>query len=149
MNSRRLMGYSRAEDHAGQGELYHIRGRGVCCASQQNQPVHVGSGSKLDEIRCPHHFRFASNNELIADIAARRIRAKLRRVSANNSSLFEHFIGTARQRQWDGNAKRFGRLQIDVHLDFSCLLHRQVSRLIAFENSANVDSGEAMRISDV
>jgi hypothetical protein len=41
-----------------------------------------------------------------------------------NVSLFEQLVGAAGQRQWDGYAKRLGRLQIDIQLDFGCLLDR-------------------------
>ena len=59
---------------------------------------------------------------------------------------FEYFVGTTRQRQRHGDAERLGGLQVDVQLDFACLLHRQIGRLIALENSPGIDSDEAMSV---
>src|SRR5262249_4315568 len=58
-------------------------------------------------------------------------------------------VGTAGQRQRNGDAERTRGLQVDKHLDFACLLHRQIGRLTPFENSPGIDSDEAMRVGNV
>src|SRR6266481_5156851 len=56
----------------------------------------------------------------------------------------ENLVGTAGQRQRNGDAERTGRLQVDEHLDFGRLLHWQIGRLATFKNSPGIDSDEAM-----
>ena len=62
------------------------------------------------------------------------------------ASLFDHLVGTADQRDWDGEAERFGGLDVDDQLDFGGLLDGQVSRLLAFENSTCIDTNLAIRL---
>jgi hypothetical protein len=63
-----------------------------------------------------------------ADIAWRRLDVrfvpKADSCTAAILSLFDHLVGAAGQGQWHGNAKRLSGLQIDVQLDFGCLLNR-------------------------
>jgi hypothetical protein len=42
------------------------------------------------------------------------------------ASLFDHLVGATEQREWHGDAERLGDFQVDVKLDFGCLLDRQV-----------------------
>src|SRR5262249_13304852 len=56
----------------------------------------------------------------------------------------ENLVGAAGQRQRNGDAERTGGLQVDEHLDFGGLLHRQIARLATFKNSPSIDSDEAM-----
>src|SRR5260370_41230653 len=56
----------------------------------------------------------------------------------------ENLVGTAGQRQRNGDAERTGGLQVDEHLDFGRLLHWQISRLSTFKNAPGIDSDEAM-----
>src|SRR5262249_41592052 len=56
----------------------------------------------------------------------------------------ENLVGAAGQRQRNGDAERTGGLQVDEHLDFGGLLHRQIARLATFKNSPSIDSNEAM-----
>ena len=60
------------------------------------------------------------------------------------ASLFDHLVGAADQRVRDGDAERLGGLQVDDHLDFSGLLDRQIGRLLALENAAGIDAGQAV-----
>src|SRR5262249_20744459 len=53
-------------------------------------------------------------------------------------------VGTAGERQRNGDAERTSGLQVDEHLDFGRLLHRQIGRLATFKNSPGIDSDEAM-----
>ena len=43
-------------------------------------------------------------------------------------------------------AERLGGPEIDHEVKFRGLLYRQVSRLLAFENAAGIDAGQAVRI---
>jgi hypothetical protein len=52
--------------------------------------------------------------------------------------LFDHFVGTAEQCDWECEPKRLGGLEVDEQLDFSGLLDRHVGRLLALENPADV-----------
>jgi hypothetical protein len=60
-------------------------------------------------------------------------------MSEQHSCSFDHLVGAADQ--WQGHlyAKRVGGLHIDDQLQLSSLLHRQIGRLLALENSASVD----------
>src|SRR6266568_7386538 len=60
--------------------------------------------------------------------------------------LFDHLVGAADQRQRHGDTERLGGLEIDDQLDFRCPLDRQFGGLLALENSAGVDAGEAIGI---
>src|SRR5262249_13328655 len=61
----------------------------------------------------------------------------------------ENLVGAAGQRQRNGDAERTSGLQVDEHLDFGGLLHRQIGRLAAFKNSPGIGSDEAMCFSNV
>src|ERR1700730_4333180 len=52
--------------------------------------------------------------------------------------LLDYLVGTAKQWERDREAERIGVLEIDGHLNFRDLLHRQVGRLIAAQNAAGV-----------
>jgi hypothetical protein len=57
---------------------------------------------------------------------------------ASSAALLDHLVGTAKQREREGDAERLGRLQVDDELDFGWLLDRQVGRLVALENPADI-----------
>src|SRR5262245_66344669 len=63
--------------------------------------------------------------------------------ASQQKASLENLVGTAGQRQRNGDAERTGGLQVDEHLDFGGLLHRQIGRLAAFKNSPGIDSDEA------
>ena len=63
---------------------------------------------------------------------------------ADIGDLFDHLVGAALHRLWHGNAERLGGLEIDDQLDFRWLLDWQVGRLLALENSAGVNAGQAV-----
>jgi hypothetical protein len=65
----------------------------------------------------------------------------LDRTSLRLAHLFDHFVSDCQQRFRDGKIKRFGGLEVKDKLEFRCLLHRQVGRLLTLENAANVDAG--------
>src|SRR5262245_11098199 len=55
--------------------------------------------------------------------------------------LFDHLICPRQQRRRDRQAERLGRLEIDDQLELSWLLHRQVARVSALQNSVDIDGG--------
>src|SRR5262245_56326161 len=59
-----------------------------------------------------------------------------------STSSFDHLVGAAEQREWNGNAERFRCLEVDNQLDLRCLLDRHVARFFAFENTAGVDANQ-------
>jgi hypothetical protein len=61
------------------------------------------------------------------------------KVHCSKSPSLNYFVGAADQWEEDGYAKRAGGLHIDDQLQLSSLLHRQIGRLLALENSASVD----------
>src|ERR1700680_4194630 len=53
----------------------------------------------------------------------------------------DHLVGGGQQRFWDGEAERLGGFEIDDKLEFGVLLHWQVGRPLALENSAGIGAG--------
>ena len=64
-------------------------------------------------------------------------------------TLFDHRVGATGHRQRDGDAERFGGLEIDDQLHFCCTLNRQIGRFFAIENSAGIVAGLAISIRNV
>ena len=66
------------------------------------------------------------------------------------TSLFDHLVGARRLAcSGHGEAERLGGLQVDVQLDFGGLLDRQVGGLVALENPAGIDAGQAICVRNV
>src|SRR6266511_3519587 len=63
--------------------------------------------------------------------------------------LLDHLVGAAEQRERHREAERLGRLHVDDQLDFRGLLDRQVSRLLALEDAADIDAGLVIRIGKI
>src|SRR5215469_5501470 len=82
-----------------------------------------------------------------ADIALHRSECPLCAKSGHraNHSL-DHLIGTAKQGEWDSQAKRFRGLHVYNELDFARLLHRQICWLVALKNATHVNSQFTCRI---
>jgi hypothetical protein len=53
---------------------------------------------------------------------------------------FDDLVGATEQWERKGEAERLGGLKVDDQLDCRRLLHRQVRRFSALENSAGVDA---------
>ena len=59
---------------------------------------------------------------------------------------FDHLVGTSQERLW--HAQRSPGLQIDHQLELRGLCDREVGRLVAFENAADVGADLAIRIGE-
>jgi len=60
--------------------------------------------------------------------------------------LFNDLVGDEQEGFRDDQAHRLGRLEIDCQIEFGRLNHRQVARLLAFENAPHIDAGLAIHI---
>jgi hypothetical protein len=54
-------------------------------------------------------------------------------------------VGAAEKRDWDGETERLGGLEIDDEVDLSDLLHWEVRRLLALEDTAGVNADLTVR----
>jgi hypothetical protein len=54
--------------------------------------------------------------------------------------LLDQFLREDQNGIRDGKAERLGGLEVDHHLDFCDLLHREVGRLVALENAPGIDA---------
>src|SRR5262249_18295512 len=63
------------------------------------------------------------------------------RLSQQHSCSFDHLVGELLDMQRQVEAERLGSPKIDDKIEFGRLLHRQIARLLALENAANIDAG--------
>jgi len=59
-------------------------------------------------------------------------------ITGSRGDLFDHLVGAANQRIWDGDPQGSSRLEVDRQPNIGHLLHRHVGRLLASENTACV-----------
>src|SRR5262245_49057980 len=64
----------------------------------------------------------------------------------SSNPLFDYLIGAAEQRERERDAERLGGLHVDDQLDPRGLLHRQIGRLFALEDAADIAARNAMRV---
>src|SRR5262249_1697890 len=57
---------------------------------------------------------------------------------------FDQLVCAAGQRQWDGDAKRLGGLEVYEQLDLGRPLDRQITRLLSFENFPDIDADQTV-----
>ena len=60
--------------------------------------------------------------------------------------LFDYLVGAADERNWYLEPERLDGLQVDD--DFRDLLHREIGRLLAFEDAAGVDADQPVQFSN-
>jgi hypothetical protein len=65
------------------------------------------------------------------------------------ASSVDHFVGEREQRVRDSNAERPGGVEVHDQFEFGRLHDRQVGRLLAFEDAANIDAGLAIPVCNV
>ena len=96
-------------------------------------------------MRCNSHVRFTPNSNRKSEIPAKghvcyapesghvrcACRCPLSAISGHRA-LFDHLVGAADQGVGDRDAERLGCSEIYDELYFSCLLYRQIGRLVAF-----------------
>src|SRR6516225_2940972 len=71
---------------------------------------------------------------------------RLDRTSLRLAHSFDHLVGAADERQRDGQPERSRGLEIDDQLDFRRLLDRQVARLLALEDAADINPGLTIHV---
>jgi hypothetical protein len=64
-------------------------------------------------------------------------------------SLFDHLVGARGQRWWHSETNRFSRLEINDQTVFVWCLHREVGRLLTFENAVDVTGRLPMLIDEI
>src|SRR5262245_61271187 len=69
--------------------------------------------------------------------------------AVSTAHSFDHLIGGIQEPFRNRQTECLSGLEIDVQLDFSGLLHRQVGGFVAFENPAGIDASEAVCLSNV
>ena len=64
-------------------------------------------------------------------------------------SLSDHQVGAAEQRQRYGKAEALSGFQIDNQLDLGSLLNWKIGWLFTLENSARINTGQAVTVQNV
>src|SRR5262249_59407467 len=70
---------------------------------------------------------------------------KMRRIT--RAASLDHLVGNGEQPWREAQAECLGSVEVDHQLEFSRLHDRKVGRLLALENPAGVNAGQATRVS--
>jgi hypothetical protein len=94
-------------------------------------------GSKAEITVGPDHFRFAPNSKHWLVRSAGPFCA-----GSGREDLFDHIVGTGKQRWRYRESQRFCGLQIDDEFIFGGCLDRKVSRPFPLENAVDITSSK-------
>ena len=86
---------------------------------------------------------------LVPTLRANTGREQMQQKTCVVARLFDHLVDTGEQRRRRVDAERLSSLQIDHQLVFNRRLHRQVSRLLPFEDAVDVAGRAAVLINEV
>ena len=119
--------------------------------------MHVRFGSKADLCAATSHVRFTLNSGPQMLMSALPPKADIECVIADvcygpiadMARLFDHLVGTIKQRLRHSKPECLGGLQVNHQFEFGGGLHRQVSGLLAFKDAINVTSSFAVWINRV
>src|SRR5262249_57187824 len=89
-----------------------------------NEHISSGFAPRADIVAAFRHVRF------VPEVAVS--------TRSKTVALFDHLVGAGEQRRRHFEAERFGGLEIDNQLEFVRLLHRQVGRLLASEDTVDI-----------
>ena len=98
-------------------------------------------GSFTSFSRCPRYVRSSPNSGGKADVAALLIRATSRHMRCRKKQLFDHLIGSGKQRRRDVEPERLGRNQVDDEIEFGRLFDRDVAWLRPTQNLVDIAGG--------
>src|SRR5262245_488788 len=82
----------------------------------------------------------------VEDPENRRRPAKTHGRTSLRLRLLDDLIRAEQKRSWDGHSERLGRPGVDDHVELDRLLHGQVARRGAPEDSVDVDAGHAIHL---
>jgi hypothetical protein len=116
-------------------------------AKQQSCGAHVGCRSFASFSTPSNNVGSYPNNGQIGDPLRRSKRANNRREQVKQkSTLLDHLVSKRQQVVRELQSERLGGFQIDRHLEFGGLQHRQLGRVCAAENLADIDAHLAVHV---
>src|SRR5215469_8509614 len=95
-------------------------------------------GGNADMAQCTLYLRKQTS---VSDVVMSALCQKRTYAAQQKPSLFDHLVRPREQRGWHVQAEGSCGRQVDDELEFARLNHRQVGRLLAFEDAAGIDTG--------